>query len=172
MEIDQNKANTAAGMQFEEHLRWISALGNVVYLFGQLESASVRIIHRYSLDGLSSAKSLLFKPRCRIALDIVQARLTAPEHQQLRDRWTSFFEAIIETANRRNEYVHNPLLVTFTQVGDDLDLDHGIESLRKPLGTPRIKLPEVEAFGQRLDGLLAEMTALLGETARLDLARS
>jgi hypothetical protein len=170
MDIDPDKASAAGEAQFAEHQRWIWALGQVVYFFGQLESASVRILHRYSFDNLSSAKTLFFKPRTKIALDIMKARLSAPQHQELRERWVAFFESIIAAAEKRNEYLHNPLLVTFDQVGDGLDVDQGIESLRKPIGTPRIKLAEVEAFGVQLDALVEHMMLLLNETRRLDIA--
>ena len=45
-------------------------------------------------------------------------------------------------------------------------MDHGVEQLRKPEGTPRLKLLEAEAFGQRLGELSQRNAVLLNETIK------
>ena len=76
--VTSRQAEEAMQSRRPLHDQWIHVLGSMVYLFGQLEGCSYRVITASATEDISrTAGELPFKARTRLAQEILRSRLAA-----------------------------------------------------------------------------------------------
>jgi hypothetical protein len=154
----------------ELHRRWIEALGQVVYWFGQLEWCSYWIVDTYAPGGLTKEiAEAYFEPRMILAEKVMAEHLRQPDDVELLRRWNMLIDKLRQDAKQRNRIVHNPLSVRIFRD------DAGVEFQQLALATLRashvnagtIGLQEVEGFVKRLEVDCVTMHQLIQDTRAL-----
>jgi hypothetical protein len=146
---------------------WFHQIGWIGYHFAQLEWASYWLAEEVGTEQQKSAivgKS--FVSRCRYAKEHLTPNVP---NRELGDKWSEFFDALIDSAATRNAILHNPLEPNMHDLANQgVRLDQGIRLLRAR-GRKILGLGDVQHYNYCLVELNHTMLNLMNRTkARID----
>ena len=144
---------------------WIEALGQVAYLFGQIEMCSFWLIRRLvpSPEMELAMKDLQFSQRTKLARALAAQRFSV-DAPKLHRAWDGLFDQALKVAKLRNDVLHNPLVLGVFEdaATQTYRVESRLQRMRKP--DEALTLAEVKDVIHRLRKVASELANLISET--------